>query len=188
MIDLGFGEQNIELMTFLLAFFGRFAAGLISSFMLLRFEANFLFTPFGFYLQEIGEAAVKGAVIGGLVAQEERELVVLVFGGEIRFSQGDVLEALRALAEPVVLRHLFDQNRFGEGGGLMLGAKAADEVIEFILIFRGQDGEGAGEAVAEIVHRGSGFAFRGFWSCAVLSVLLVGGYLRWGRHMNGSLW
>jgi hypothetical protein len=64
----------------------------------------------------------------------------------------------------------------------MLGAKDSGQVIEFVLMFAGKDGERASEAVAEIVHRGSGFAFRGFWSCAVLRILLVGPDLSFSGH------
>ncbi len=49
-VDLGFGEQKVPFVTLLLAFFGGFAAGFLSLLLLLRFEANFLFTLFGFEL------------------------------------------------------------------------------------------------------------------------------------------
>ena len=47
MIDLGVGKQNGVFMKLLLAFFGCFAAKLVGLFVLLRFEANFGFAPFG---------------------------------------------------------------------------------------------------------------------------------------------
>ena len=118
---------------------------------------------------------VEGAVVGGLVAKEERELAVLVFGGQI-FGHRYVLEALGTLAEPVVLGHFLDQQGFGEGGGLVLGAKAAEESVEFVLVFGRQDGErAAGEAVTEIVQAGRGFAGFGDGAGGVLRVGLVGG-------------
>lgn len=41
----------------------------------------------------------------------------------------------------------------------MLGAEAGVEMVEFVLVFGGEDGEGAaGEAVAEVVETGGGFA------------------------------
>ena len=47
MVDLGFGEQNIEFVALLLAYFGGFAAGVLGLFVRMRFEPNFLFAPFG---------------------------------------------------------------------------------------------------------------------------------------------
>lgn len=59
-----------------------------------------------------------------------------------------------------------------------------EEIIEFFLIFRRQDGEDAGEAVAEIVHARRGFPSFGFWSCAVLRVFAIGADLGIARHIG----
>ena len=137
---------------------------------------------------------MKGAVVGCLIAQEQRELTVLLFLGQIRITHRKVLEALSALAEPVVLGHFCDQEGFGGGCGLVLGAKAAEEGVEFVLVFfqarttgtkrpvrlGGQDGEGAGEAVAEVVEAGCGFTGFGDRACGVLRVGLVGADLGFG--------
>lgn len=125
---------------------------------------------------------MEGAVVGGLVAKEESELALLIAQRKI-VGHSDVLEALGALAEPVMLRHFLDQESFGHGGGLVFGAKAAEEVVEFVLVFGRQDGEGAaGEAVAEIVEAGGGFTGFGLRSGGELRVFLVGGDLDVSGH------
>ena len=122
---------------------------------------------------------MEGAVVGGLIAEEQCELAFLVFHWQI-VGHGDVLEALSALAEPVVLGHFLDEQGFGDGGWLVLGAEAAEEGVEFVLILRGKDGEGAGEAVA------GGFPGFGFGSGAVLRVFLVRADLGFGGHRDCS--
>ena len=131
---------------------------------------------------------MKGAVIGCLVAKEQGELAILLGSGQI-FGHGEVfirpgttgakrpvhLEALGALAEPVVLGHFLDEHAFSDGGRLVLGFQATEEGIEFILILCGENRKCAGEAVAEIVQAGCGFAGFGDGAGGVLRVGLVGG-------------
>ena len=68
-----------------------------------------------------------------------------------------------------MLRHFLDKDGFGDGFDLMLDAETVKEMIEFVLIFRRQDGEGASKTVAEIVEAGRGSpGFTG--ACRVLRV------------------
>lgn len=106
-------------------------------------------------------------MVGGLVAQQKRELPFLGASGKIA-GQSPGLEPHGALGEPVVLRHLLDEHGFGDGGGLMLGVKSDEEEIEFLLLFGGEDGECAAESPTEIVERGDGFARLGARAGTVL--------------------
>ena len=72
-----------------------------------------------------------------------------------------------------MLRHFLDEDAFGDGFHFVLEAKTVKEMIEFVLIFRRQDGEGASKTVAEIVEAGRGSpGFTG--ACRVLRVGAVG--------------
>lgn len=124
---------------------------------------------------------MEGTVVGGLVAEEERELAFLIAEGQI-VCHSDVLETLGALAEPVVLRHILDQDGFGGGGGLVLGAEGVEELVEFMLIFGRQDVKGAGEAMAQIVFAGCGFSGVSGGTGGELGVLAIGGNLGSGGH------
>jgi len=90
---------------------------------------------------------MEAALVGGLVAQVEGELFLVgdLAGGGI-VARGFEME--RALAEPVMLGHGFDERGFGEGGGLVLVTERGEERIEFGLRFGGEDAEGSRETVA----------------------------------------
>ena len=60
---------------------------------------------------------MESAVVGGLVAQEQRELFFIVFG------ERGILEPKGAAGESVMRGHFVDQNIFGWSGGLMLAAE-----------------------------------------------------------------
>ena len=122
---------------------------------------------------------MEAALVGGLVAQVEGELFLVrdLAGGEI-VAGG--FEAERALAEPVMLGHGFDERGFGEGDGLMLLAERGKERIEFGLRFGGEDAEGSGEAVAHIIQCGGGFSRFTLRTGREFGVLAVGFDLGFG--------
>ncbi len=120
---------------------------------------------------------MQGAIIGGLIAQEQGELAFFFEEGQGGIVHHGVLEALGALAEPVMLGHFEDEDAFGHGFDLMLHRKAVEEVVECVLIFGFEDGEDAGEAETEIVHARGGFSGFGVRASGVLGVGLVGFYL-----------
>ena len=65
---------------------------------------------------------MKGAVVGGLIAQQHRE-----GGGQLSgFGEGEsfALQAQRAVLEPVVLGHIDDQEFFREVSWLVLRDEA----------------------------------------------------------------
>ncbi len=57
--------------------------------------------------------------------------------------------------------------------GLCSSRRLDEQVIKFLLIFPGEDGEFAGQTVAEMVHGRDGFAFRSFGSARELRIGLV---------------
>src|SRR5581483_8509920 len=124
---------------------------------------------------------MEGPLVGGLIAQEQSELPFLVPHREI-VLHGHVLEIDSALDEPVVLRHSFNEEEFGDGGGFVLGVKARFESKEYLRVFGLQDGECAAKSVLEIIFAGSGFSLGAFRTGAVLRVGLVGGHLGFGGH------
>ena len=95
--------------------------------------------------------------MGGLVAKIEREelfrraLAVIV--------EAERLETECALLQPVMLSHAFDEQDFGGGSRVVVGAKAFVEFVEILAWLIGQDHEGSGETVAEGVQADPGFAF-----------------------------
>jgi hypothetical protein len=65
------------------------------------------------------------------------------------------LQHLRALTEPVMLRHFFDQDLFGGRLRLVFGLQVFYELIVVAGIFAIQEDESmAGEAVPEVVAAG----------------------------------
>ena len=81
-----------------------------------------------------------------------------------------------------MLGHAVDQDFLGGGGGLVLGQEGVAQVVVLIGTLPGEEGEGAGEAVAGIVLGGGGATFGGAGAGGVLGVLLVGGDLGLGGH------
>ena len=112
---------------------------------------------------------MKGALICCLVAQIKRELLLVVAGRQF-VIECDVLQDDCPLAEPDSLRHFVDQDHFGEAGRFVLVAQAAEQHVELVLAFPGKNGESTGEAVAEIIASGNGFAFRCFRTGGMPSV------------------
>ena len=72
---------------------------------------------------------MKSPVIGGLVAEEESELVHIVF------FEGDGLQADGAVAEPVEFGHVGDEEFFGGVGGGVRGLEGGEERGELGGIF-----------------------------------------------------
>src|SRR5579875_2690145 len=66
--------------------------------------------------QEGVEGFVEGALVGGVVAEEEGE----AFFVYLAVGEAVVLEAEGALGEPIGLRYLLDQQLFGRVGGLVV--------------------------------------------------------------------
>ena len=62
-------------------------------------------------------------VVRGLVAQIERELFVTLRRIGFAVKAAELLQLDGALAQPIGLRHFFDQQRFGDGSGLVFGAQ-----------------------------------------------------------------
>ena len=114
---------------------------------------------------------MKGAILRGVVANIERKLLFIDLGGVLKRGG---LQTQGALTDPVVLGHLLDEHGFGGSGGLMFVAQRFEQFLEFGGVFVGQEDPFAGEAVAQIVLRESGFACRCFWTGAVLSIGLIG--------------
>ena len=191
-LPFGFGglDAGAGFMRFLFASFGGLAAGFLGTAgccfrgfeggaAFLRFEANLGFALFGSQFAEFGEAFVEGAVVGGLVAQEEVQGFEALFGILVGI-QGVVEEEGGAPGGPIVLGHFGDEDFLGDGGGVVLGAKVGEERFVVGLGFVGHDAEGSGEAESEIVGGRGGFAGVGFGAGAELGVELVGGDLRGG--------
>ena len=80
---------------------------------------------------------MEGAVIGGLVAQEEGKLIEIVRG------KGIHLQAKRAVGKPVVFGHVMHQKLFGGGGWCVIGDERLMESGKFGGVFIGKD-KGAG--------------------------------------------
>ncbi len=116
---------------------------------------------------------MEDSLVGGLISDIESEALVIVCARKSVLER-HVLKMKGPPAEPVMLRHSFDEQGFGWRGGCMLTAKAFEELIELFLLFPGKYGKCAGEAVAEIVAHGCGEAFGRFWTRGVLRVGLIG--------------
>jgi hypothetical protein len=133
------------------------------------------------------EVLVVSAVMGGLLAEIKGQFLVVFAAGRFGIEAG-FLERERALGEPLVLGHFFDDEALEGAVWFELGLDGGVERMVTGLIFPGQDGErAAGEAVREVVERGDGFAFSAGGTGAVLSVGLVGGDLCVGGHFIYSL-
>lgn len=98
--------------------------------------------------------------MGGLVAQEESELV----GIDAGFGESLILNADGALHEPPGLGHLPNQERFGLAGGSVLVGEMGQQGFEFGGIFARYDGAAGSEPVFERVGAGDGFAFGCCWA------------------------
>ena len=96
--------------------------------------------------------------------------------------EGGGLQALGAGEDPLGFGELFDEGGLVEVGGFVLFAEFGEELVEFVLVFVGEDGEGGGESVFGGVAGGGGFAFGGFGAGGVLGVLLIREDLRGGSH------
>ncbi len=83
----------------------------------LPFKANLGFAAFSAELEKVREAFVKGALMGGLVAEVEQEALA-VFADAV-ISEDQPLESEGAIAEPLVTGHVGDEQAFGFGGGLV---------------------------------------------------------------------
>jgi hypothetical protein len=112
---------------------------------------------------------VEGSAVGGLVAQQKAEGLDGVAVLEVW-----VLERQSALAGPVVLRHLLDQDQFGAGGWPVLFDQVTDELAVIGFIFVGEEEESSGERVFTVVACGGGFPGFSLRAAAVLGVSLIG--------------
>lgn len=95
---------------------------------------------------------MEGAVIGGLVAQEEGKLIEIVRG------KGIHLQAKRAVGKPVVFGHVMHQQFFGGVGGRVIGNQRLMESGKFGGVFVGQEKGAGSETVFERIAAGSSFA------------------------------
>src|SRR5205085_2444430 len=97
-------------------------------------------------------------------------------------EKGFLLETDGALAEPEVLGHLLDQQLLGRGGGIVFFDETRDESVEGFGIFAFDYRAAGGEAVAQRVLAGAGFAVDGLRACGRLRVGAIGRELRSCSH------
>jgi len=102
----------------------------------LQTEANFVVFPLflGFY--ELGVSAVEGAVGGGVVANEESEVLgdaELLVLEEV--EEGVAPEVEGPLGEPLGLGHFFDEDFLGGGDGVVFRSEVGEKCEEFFLVF-----------------------------------------------------
>jgi len=100
-------DENRPFVPFLLAFFAGFAADLVCFFVLLRNKPILLFAPFCSELEQVIEAFMEGPLVGGLVAEIEREMGVAVASAV--FVEADALEIESTLGQPVMLGHAINE-------------------------------------------------------------------------------
>ena len=78
----------------------------------LRFEPKIGFTLLGAELQQVVEAFVKGAGVGGFVAHVKGEVILVGDGAGIGVDAG-VLETLSTFSEPMGFGHVVDEDGLG---------------------------------------------------------------------------
>ena len=105
---------------------------------------------------------MEAALVRALVAEIQGELFFFVVLDEASLLEADVLQSLGTAAEPFVLGHALDQDLFGSGLRIMLGAKAGEESFEVDWFLPSKEMEGSGETVPKIVQRDGLFALGGF--------------------------
>ena len=110
---------------------------------------------------EDGEGAVQGVDVGFHGSDSAVE--------QVGFQGGDAVEAPGGVGE------FLGELGFGRGGGLVFVEELAAVLLVGGLIFGGQDSGAAGEAVAEGVAGGTGFAFRGAGAGGLLGVGAING-------------
>ena len=141
----------------------------------LRLEAKFFFAAFGAEFEQVIQSFVEGASVSGLIAKIDREHF---FVGDLAglFVEAGVLEALRAVGEPVGFGHGVDEDGFGWGGRGVFIDERLLERFEAMGIFGRQEFEGAvvaGEAVHGAILRGDGeTGLR--WAGAAFRVFAIG--------------
>ena len=113
-------------------FFAAFSGGLT----LLRNEASLFFTLSGAELQELGQAFMKGAVVGDTVTEIQPQELFLFAERDVHI-EAEVLEVKGALGEPLMLGHAFHQYVLGHGGGLVLFVELGREFDEAVDVFPG---------------------------------------------------
>ena len=128
---------------------------------------------------------MEGALVGGLVAQTESELLFVHNLAGARIVAGE-FEVQGAATEPVMLRHGFNEHGFRDGFGVVLFAKVGEKRIKIGLRFCGKDAEGSGEAVADAVQSRGGFTGVGLGTGRELGVFAIGLDLRFGGHVGDS--
>ena len=86
---------------------------------------------------------MKRPLVRGLVAEIEGKLF---FVGDLAggWVVAGGLDIERAMAEPVMLCHRFDERGFGEGVRVVFFAEGSEELVEIGLRFGGEDAEGSG--------------------------------------------
>ena len=126
---------------------------------------------------------MEAALVNGLIAQIEGELLRVddLAGSEV---EAGLLKLESPMAQPMVLGHGLDEGFFGGSCGLVLLLELGQELVELGLRFGRQHPEFAegGEAVTEVVARGSGFSGLRFRAGGQLCIGPIGGELRWCRH------
>src|ERR1017187_5589946 len=97
--------------------------------------------------------------------------------------EGFGFESLRAGEKPPGLGDLIDEEALVVVDGLVLLGQALHEVVEFLLILMGEDGEGGRQSVFSGVGARGGFALGRFGASGRLRVLAVCDDLRLGCHV-----
>jgi len=129
---------------------------------------------------------VEGPFGGGLIANEEPE----VDGGHADYEVAlylAVQEAGGAQIDPVMVGHLFDQDLFGRGSGLVLGDEIIEQQVELGGIFAFHEAGAGGEAVREAIAGRGRFACFGFGSGGLLRIRLIGVDLGLSSHSVNAL-
>ena len=129
-----------------------------------------------------------GAIVSGLVTEIEAELLGVgrgaVFDGG--FEEG-LLETEGALAQPVMLSHGGGEDLLGFRRRREFEVEVEEEIVVCYAVLGGEDDEGGGQAVTEIVVGDGGETGLGLRSGGELGVGAIGGKLCGGGHRRERL-
>jgi hypothetical protein len=151
----------------------------------------------GFVARETGKSVILGGVdedrgaehvdfgLLGVLGEAVGILFVVLVGIEEAVGEDGGFDARDALQAPFGVGDLADQGAFEGGGGLEVGVKVGEELLELGGVLAGDDGVVGAEAVLESVLGGGGFAFGGTGPGAEFCVLPVGSDLVLGWHDDG---
>jgi hypothetical protein len=114
-----------------------------------------------------------GGGVGAVLAQADLFHAIGIHAG---FDAGHATET------PVGPSHLAEAELLVGVGGLVGGAEAVEEGLEFGGVLVGEEGVAGGEVVGTAVMGDFGFAFGGAWAGGAQGVAAIGVDLRLGRH------